>query len=326
MKEWYFQVMGQELGPFSAAELKTKVDSGQIQSDTMVRRGVDGKWLFAERVKGLLPAKPEPPPVTARPKSSATMPVVQHVPPRSSPATMPLSGDGPPPGVNRMVSISLVGDDDESDATKGPSVEFYDFVGFREAISPVLHHAVRQYQNEHRLTMTQINRRALAAFIARPDLASDLMITNMSVIPQPVNDKSNAGGRDPISDRDRVEHATFRLTIFNCSKEALDVTGGEFVPESVDVFPFEEVGTKPQPAIDHKGHAVASLDGAEVGKSIPIKLSTTVPPLAATSVTVWFRGTSKPSLAKVRGQLRLEADGEIAVSESFTVIMHSDSP
>jgi len=55
MQEWYFQTMGQELGPFSAAELKTKVENGQIQFDTMIRRGVDGKWLFAERVKGLLP-------------------------------------------------------------------------------------------------------------------------------------------------------------------------------------------------------------------------------------------------------------------------------
>ena len=52
-REWYFQVMGQELGPLSGGELKAKVANGQVQPDTLIRKGVDGKWLFATKVKGL---------------------------------------------------------------------------------------------------------------------------------------------------------------------------------------------------------------------------------------------------------------------------------
>lgn len=319
MREWYFQTMGQELGPFTAAELKTKVEGGLIQPDTMVRRGLEGKWLYADRVKGLLPARPEPeppPPVPrGKPKSSATMPVVDD----RGRDTKPASSAQIP-----VMSISLEGDDDQD--AHAPSVEFYDFVGFREAISPALHQAVKQYLTEHRLTMTQLNRRALAGFIARPELAADLMITNMAVIPQQVNEKSNADGSKPLSDRERTEHATFRVTLFNCSPNALDVTGGEFVPDTVEVREYEEIGTKVLPAIDHKGHATIKLDGIKAGQGIPVPVKTTVPSLAASNVTVWFRGTNKPSLTRIRGTLRVDAEGEVALSEPFTVIMHADSP
>ena len=98
--------------------------------------------------------------------------------------------------------------------------------------------------------MTQLNRRALATFIARPELAGDLMISNIAVIPQSVNDKSNADRSHPLADGDRNEHATFRLTLFNSSSKPLEVTHGEFVPESVEVRDYDEVGTKVIPGME----------------------------------------------------------------------------
>lgn len=324
MRDWYFQVMGQELGPFTAQELKSKVETGQIQRDTMVRRGIEGKWLFAERVKGLLP-EPEyqPPavPLRMKPKSSTTMPIVEdsvaHPHQEAAPSTQPRSSP--------TIIISL-NEEDADEGAKPPSVEFYDFVGFREAISPVLNRAVRKYLNEHSLTMTQLNRKALAAFIARPELAGDLMITNMAVITQQVNEKSNANGRDALVDDERVEHATIRVTIFNCSTTALDVTQGEFLPEQVEKRDYEEVGTKVYPPLDHKGHVSVRLDGVQEGITIQFPLKITVPAMTAATVLFWFRGTTKPSLTRVRGHLRLHTDDGVAYSENFTVIMHVDSP
>lgn len=324
MREWYFQAMGQELGPFSAVELKAKVENGQVQPDTMVRRGVDGKWLFADRVKGLLPERPAPAPPApvpvAKPKSSQTMPIAKGYEDSDPPA----KGQTPPRS-NPVIAISLEADDGQDDAT-APSSEFYDFVGFREAISPALHVAARRYLSENRLTMTQLNRRALAAFIAKPELGGDLMISNMAVLPQQVNDKSNSDGSHPLADQEKVEHATFRLTLFNCSTSALDVFEGEFIPETVEARDYDEVGTRVIPAMDHKGHFSIKLDGVQAGLAIPITLKSTVGPMSAATVTVWFRGTSKPSLLRVRGHLRLKSDGGgAAISESFNVTMHGDS-
>lgn len=324
MRDWYFQVMGQELGPFTAAELKAKVETGQIQRDTMVRRGVEGKWLYADRVKGLLPeAEHQPPliPLRMKPKSSTSMIAASDIP-------VPQPADPAPPTQPRSSPVIIISlnEDDANDDAKPPSVEFYEFVGFREAISPVLHRAVRKYLHDNSLTMTQLNRKALAAFITRPELAGDLMITNLAVIPQHVNEKSNANGQHPLDDDERIEHATFRVTLFNCSTTALDVTGGEFVPATIEKRDYDKIGKRACPPLDHQGHVAVSLDSAqhEVPLSIPLKV--TVQPLSAATVFFWFRGTVKPSLTRARGHLRLHADGEIAYSEDFTIIMHGDSP
>lgn len=331
MREWYFQAMGQELGPFSVAELKSKVDSGQIQADTMVRRGADGKWLFAERVKGLLPAKPvaepepAPVPLKIKNKSSGTIQVLNNSGSYPAIPDKPEQPHEPAAAPPRTIAISLEADEDPDAPPKAPSVEFYDFVGFREAISPVLHHAVRQYLDEHQLSMTQINRRALASFIKQPELASDLMITNMAVTPQPVNDKSNADHSHPLSDREKSEHATFRITLFNCSRDPLDVTHGEFVPESIESREYDQVGARVITGIDHKGHVQVLLDGAKEGEAIPFPLKSAVAPRQASTLTVWFRSAKKPSLSKIKGQIRIMGDREVALSERFTIIMHGDS-
>ena len=59
MSEWYFREMGQAFGPFSASQLREKAAMGRIASDTPVRKGTDGKWVEASRVKGLIARQPK---------------------------------------------------------------------------------------------------------------------------------------------------------------------------------------------------------------------------------------------------------------------------
>ncbi|MBM4072448.1 MAG: DUF4339 domain-containing protein [Planctomycetes bacterium] len=56
--DWYFKEMGEEVGPVSANTLRKYAQEGRIATDTYVRNGADGKWLWAERVKGLFDPSP----------------------------------------------------------------------------------------------------------------------------------------------------------------------------------------------------------------------------------------------------------------------------
>ncbi len=51
---WYYQTMGEEIGPISPSQLREAAELGVIQSDTLIRKGDEGSWVFAERVTGLL--------------------------------------------------------------------------------------------------------------------------------------------------------------------------------------------------------------------------------------------------------------------------------
>jgi len=53
MSEWYYRVMGQELGPVSDTQLKALARDGTIQPDTFVRKRQDDSWTNAYHVKGL---------------------------------------------------------------------------------------------------------------------------------------------------------------------------------------------------------------------------------------------------------------------------------
>jgi len=56
--QWYYQIMGEEFGPVSPSELRQLAQTSTISADTLVRKGTDGDWVRAERVKGLWgPAK-----------------------------------------------------------------------------------------------------------------------------------------------------------------------------------------------------------------------------------------------------------------------------
>ena len=170
-KPWYFQMMGAEIGPLTPAELMDRVKLGQLQPDTLVRSGKDGKWIPADRWKGLLPSKEveaetasAPAKETSDPTSAKTKPVAEN-----------------------MDKIRLDDDDDDplyhmkgEAAPSGPvafthpdEYDFFQFVGFRHAISHPLYDAMVIYSHQHQMTVTQITRRAIAKFIGKPELGQD---------------------------------------------------------------------------------------------------------------------------------------------------------
>ena len=50
---WYYQIMGETIGPVHAAMLRELAGNGVISLDTLVRRGANSDWVSASRVKGL---------------------------------------------------------------------------------------------------------------------------------------------------------------------------------------------------------------------------------------------------------------------------------
>lgn len=327
-REWYFQSMGQELGPLSAPELKAKVTNGQIQPDTLIRKGTEGKWLFAGNVKGLFAVAAEPPPPPAMPapkaKSSATIPVMSGS--KSDINVDRHSATGARTATAPAVPANFVSLHEELESSHAPSVEFYDFVGFRQAISPVLYDAVKQFVCDCGITMNQLNRRALANFINRPELASDLSITEVVALPQPVNEKSNRDGRFPLSDREKLEVAAFRFTLFNSSQKPIHVEEGVFLPESIEERTYDTIVQGRHPTIDHTGHLRVRLGSPVVGKSIRMNLDFTIAPTSTREILIWFYEDPKPSFVKIRGQLLVGHGNELAMSEHFTMTLHGDSP
>ena len=51
--QWYCRLMGAELGPFTSTQLLEMARSHQITPDDSVKKGADGAWVGAHRVKGL---------------------------------------------------------------------------------------------------------------------------------------------------------------------------------------------------------------------------------------------------------------------------------
>ncbi len=52
-KRWYYQSMGEDLGPLSSRELKHFAESGRLAPVDLVRLGEGVEWVPASRVKGL---------------------------------------------------------------------------------------------------------------------------------------------------------------------------------------------------------------------------------------------------------------------------------
>jgi hypothetical protein len=58
--QWFYQVMGEELGPVSSADLAKQAQSGVITPDTFVRRADDENWHVAQSVSGLFDKRAKP--------------------------------------------------------------------------------------------------------------------------------------------------------------------------------------------------------------------------------------------------------------------------
>ncbi len=63
--EWYYRTStGQEKGPVTAQKLKELAVFGLIEPTTEIRKGAEGRWITANKVKGLLDAAPPKPTAT----------------------------------------------------------------------------------------------------------------------------------------------------------------------------------------------------------------------------------------------------------------------
>ncbi len=63
MDEWFYRIMGEEIGPVTSAELRKRVRAGQLLPETEVRKSGTDRWVCASQLKGLFVTK-KPPPVT----------------------------------------------------------------------------------------------------------------------------------------------------------------------------------------------------------------------------------------------------------------------
>lgn len=51
--QWYCRLMGTEMGPYTSQQLLEMANSHKITPDDAVKKGADGNWVDAHRVKGL---------------------------------------------------------------------------------------------------------------------------------------------------------------------------------------------------------------------------------------------------------------------------------
>ncbi len=77
--DWFCKIGERKVGPLSGPQLKTIVARGQLKPEHLVRRGSDGPWVPAGRIKGLFPETP-----TAKPQSQAKKPATAAPPPQAA--------------------------------------------------------------------------------------------------------------------------------------------------------------------------------------------------------------------------------------------------
>ena len=72
--EWFYQVMGKQVGPVSSAELRNLAERGTISTETPIANVPTGPWVPATRVKGLFAAVGRKEPSAIRERVAITGP------------------------------------------------------------------------------------------------------------------------------------------------------------------------------------------------------------------------------------------------------------
>jgi hypothetical protein len=162
--------MGETIGPVSSSDLVELANRNAIQPDTPVRLSSKRSWMPAERIKGLF-SEPEPDPEPDSPPPSE--PLVD-VPIESR--TYHISAAGGNEQTSRGESVQGSTVSPQAKQVDG-DFEFFDFVGFKEAISHALHEELLRYARQRELSITQVTRRALAEFLGKPELAKPSGLT-----------------------------------------------------------------------------------------------------------------------------------------------------
>ena len=72
--EWFYRLLGNEFGPFTLAEMQELVRAKTIGRGTLVKRGVNGKWMLADALKGLFPDSETLTPIQAKHETRYNLP------------------------------------------------------------------------------------------------------------------------------------------------------------------------------------------------------------------------------------------------------------
>jgi hypothetical protein len=107
--DWFCKIADKKVGPLNAQQLKTFVAKGQLKPEHLVRRGSEGPWVPAGRVKGLFTsgtsgeAAQGTTPTAGKPLPKA----VKSSTPQASP--LPTAAESPPPPADIPEELSLGG-------------------------------------------------------------------------------------------------------------------------------------------------------------------------------------------------------------------------
>jgi hypothetical protein len=102
--DWFCKIGEKKVGPLNGQQLKTIVAKGQLKREHLVRRGSEGPWVPAGRVKGLFPEGAagggqsqgkKPPQATAKPLPKAGSPPKAASLPTAAEAPAPPAADIP---------------------------------------------------------------------------------------------------------------------------------------------------------------------------------------------------------------------------------------
>ena len=100
----YFQAAGQAFGPCTPTQLQRLAAEGTIKPSTLVRRGEDGEWVEAGKVKGLFPTETAETPKPQSPVAAETeIPKVELQPPTVHQAAVNAT-----PSLFRLIKAALL--------------------------------------------------------------------------------------------------------------------------------------------------------------------------------------------------------------------------
>jgi len=118
--DWFCKIGEKKIGPLNGQQLKTIVARGQLKPDHLVRRGSEGPWVAAGRIKGLFPEGTaaagqsegkKSPPATGRPVPKAA--VKPGTPPTAKPSSLPTAAEAPAPPVAGLPQEFTLGGHDK---------------------------------------------------------------------------------------------------------------------------------------------------------------------------------------------------------------------
>ncbi len=101
--DWFCKIGDKKIGPLNGQQLKTIVARGQLKPEHLVRRGSEGPWVAAGRIKGLFPETPaaggqgqgKMPRANAKPLPKAA--AKPGAPPVAKATSLPTAAEAPTP-------------------------------------------------------------------------------------------------------------------------------------------------------------------------------------------------------------------------------------